>query len=153
MCEERISVCCLIDNPCLGHFKGSIFVTEAAEKHLKSSSLLKNFISVFVDNLIILHQAFLKGSKFHNDIPSMKQYFDKTTKCSFRASEPNDPHYIRFGSARDKDMKYKITAGKLRLEGFVLHTTFQPSGPNDFNVGQLLLHFSSLPLSASSMAF
>ncbi|XP_006460481.1 hypothetical protein AGABI2DRAFT_192178 [Agaricus bisporus var. bisporus H97] len=88
------------------HFKGSIFVTEAAEKHLKT---------------------FLKGSKFHNDIPSMKQYFDKTTKCSFRASEPNDPHYIRFGSARDKDMKYKITAGKLRLEGATVASFFEPS--------------------------
>jgi hypothetical protein len=45
----------------------------------------------------------------------MKRYFDKTTKCSFR--DPSDPHFIRFGSVRDKDPNLKITAGKLRLEG------------------------------------
>lgn len=86
------------------HFKGSIFVTEAAEDHL--------------DQL-------LQGSKFHTDIHEMKKYFDRTTKCAFR--DESDPHYIRFGSARDRDPKLKITAGKLRLEGREVASFFEPS--------------------------
>ncbi|KAJ3574827.1 hypothetical protein NP233_g1509 [Leucocoprinus birnbaumii] len=86
------------------HVKGSIFVTEAAVQYL---------------------EKFLKGSKFNRDIGEMKRYFDKTTKCSFR--DPSDPHYIRFGSARDRDPKYKITAGKLRLEGSDVASFFEPS--------------------------
>lgn len=72
----------------------------------------------------------MKGCKFLNDIPAMKQYFDKTTKCSFR--DANDPHYIRFGSARDKDVKYKITAGKLRLDGYVLPFVFRDKDLKEF---------------------
>lgn len=60
----------------------------------------------------------LKGSKFVKDIEEMKRSFDKSTKCSFR--DPADPHFIRgCGSARDRDPKLKVTAGKLRLEGYV----------------------------------
>lgn len=86
------------------HVKGSIFVTDAAEQHLDKT---------------------LRGSKFYRDISEMKRYFDKTTKCSFR--DPSDPHYIRFGSARDKEPKYNITAGKLRLEGTDVASFFEPS--------------------------
>jgi len=58
----------------------------------------------------------LKGSKFVKDIDEMERSFDKSTKCSFR--DPADPHFIRgCGSARDRDVKLKIMAGKLRLEG------------------------------------
>ncbi|KAF9444305.1 hypothetical protein P691DRAFT_807545, partial [Macrolepiota fuliginosa MF-IS2] len=88
------------------HFKGSIFVSEAAEDFLDSA----------------LH---LKSSNFHRDIPEMKRYFDKATKCSFR--DPADPHFIRFGSARDKDVKLKIVGGKLRLDGKDVASFFEPS--------------------------
>ncbi len=96
-----------------GHFKGSIFVTEAAQDHLEGTlqvSLAQALTSFFFVEL-------LKGSKFRRDIPEMKRYFDRTTKCAFR--DESDPHYVRFGSARDRDPKLKITAGKLRLEGSV----------------------------------
>ncbi len=55
----------------------------------------------------------------------MARYFDRTTKCAFRGQA--DPHYIRFGSARDRNPKLKITAGKLRLEGFVPVPSFYAS--------------------------
>ncbi|KAF9444526.1 hypothetical protein P691DRAFT_736323 [Macrolepiota fuliginosa MF-IS2] len=86
------------------HFKGSIFVTEAADGFLDKH---------------------LKGSNFHRDIPEMKRYFDKTTKCSFR--DPIDPHFIRFGSARDRDVRLKIIGGKLRLDGKDVASFFEPS--------------------------
>ncbi|XP_006460478.1 hypothetical protein AGABI2DRAFT_203545 [Agaricus bisporus var. bisporus H97] len=87
------------------HFKGSIFVSEGAEAYL---------------------QSYLpKSNKYYADIPQMKHYFDKSTKCAFR--DPSDPLFIRFGSARDKDPKYKITAGKLRLEGTDVASFFEPS--------------------------
>ncbi|KXN86015.1 Heat shock 70 kDa protein 12B [Leucoagaricus sp. SymC.cos] len=86
------------------HFKGSIFVTKAASEYL---------------------DIFLKGSRYHQDIAEMTRYFDRTTKCSF--SEPSNPCFIRFGSVRDKDPKLKITAGKLRLEGTVVASFFEPS--------------------------
>lgn len=59
----------------------------------------------------------MSGSKFHSDIPEMKRLFDRATKCAFRGG--TDPQYIRFGTARDRDPKLRITAGKLRLEAFV----------------------------------
>ncbi|KAF7783241.1 hypothetical protein Agabi119p4_2617 [Agaricus bisporus var. burnettii] len=86
------------------HFKGSIFVTRAFGDYLRN---------------------FLKDSKFREDIPWMKEYFDKTTKLTFR--EPRDPWYIRFGSSRDKDSRFGITAGKLRLEGTIIASFFEPS--------------------------
>ncbi|KAF9444306.1 hypothetical protein P691DRAFT_712054 [Macrolepiota fuliginosa MF-IS2] len=86
------------------HFKGSIFVSEAAEDFL---------------------DEYLRGSKFHRDISEMKRYFDKATKCSFR--DPEDPHFIRFGSARDKDATLKIVGGKLRLDGKDVASFFEPS--------------------------
>ena len=57
----------------------------------------------------------MKGSKFERDIEDMERYFDRNTKCAFRGT--NDPQFIRFGSARDKDVKLGITSGKLRLAG------------------------------------
>ncbi|KAF9444529.1 hypothetical protein P691DRAFT_736332 [Macrolepiota fuliginosa MF-IS2] len=86
------------------HFKGSIFVSEAAGDFL---------------------DKYLRGSKFHSDVSEMKRYFDRATKCSFR--DPADPHFIRFGSARDKDVKLKIVGGKLRLDGKDIASFFEPS--------------------------
>lgn len=90
----------------------------------------------------------LKGSKFQRDISEMKRYFDRTTKCAFR--DESDPHYIRFGSARDRDPKLKITAGKLRLEGSVC-TVFAPDN-NLFSTGRRLPLSLSPQSSVSSMA-
>ncbi|XP_006460477.1 hypothetical protein AGABI2DRAFT_142700 [Agaricus bisporus var. bisporus H97] len=86
------------------HFKGSTSVTNAFEDYLRN---------------------FLKDSKFREDIPCMKQYFDKATKYTFR--DPRMPQYIRFGSVRDRDDNCKIIAGKLRLEGTDVASFFEPS--------------------------
>ncbi|KAF9444527.1 hypothetical protein P691DRAFT_736327 [Macrolepiota fuliginosa MF-IS2] len=86
------------------HLKGSIFVTKAAKG--------------FLEDL-------LKKSQFKRDIPVMEKYFDEKTKCSFR--NPNDLLVIRFGSARDKDVKLRIVAGNLRLDGKDVASFFEPS--------------------------
>ncbi len=62
-----------------------------------------------------LYQGLLLGSRFHDDVASMTDKFDKATKLGFR--DPTDPQYIRFGSVRDKDPDLGIRAGKLRLDG------------------------------------
>ncbi len=102
---------------------------------------MKAFDYIFVE--------FLRGSKFHGDIPEMGRYFDRTTKCAFR--DKADPHYVRFGSARDRDPKLKITAGKLRLEGFVLVLSSYAS--TYFCIGIKLPPSLSPPSSASLTVF
>jgi hypothetical protein len=84
----------------------------------------------------------------------MTRYFDKTTKCSFR--DPADPHFIRFGSARDRDPKLKIAAGKLRLEGCAclfhdIISLFAYCKRRIRLEGQTLLPSSNLPSNVSSM--
>lgn len=61
--------------------------------------------------------AYLLGSRFHEDVPSMTEKFDKTTKLSFR--DPSDPQYVKFGTARDRDPSLGIRAGQLKLDGRV----------------------------------
>jgi hypothetical protein len=50
-------------------------------------------------------------------IAQMTSIFDKTTKLRFR--NPDEPSYVKFGSTRDKDLKYDIRSGQLKLAGFV----------------------------------
>ena len=45
----------------------------------------------------------------------MMEQFEKATKATFR--NPNDPSFIRFGSMRDRDDKFGIRSGQLRVEG------------------------------------
>ena len=61
----------------------------------------------------------LSGSNYSNSemIAQMTNIFDKTTKLRFR--KPDEPSYIKFGTIRDKDPKYDIRSGQLKLAGFV----------------------------------
>ncbi|KAF5355161.1 hypothetical protein D9756_005596 [Leucocoprinus leucothites] len=86
------------------HLNGSITVTEEAGKYLSRA---------------------LKQSKYHDDIPIIKEKFDAKAKCAFR--NPDEPYYVQFGTVRDRDPSLSIQAGKLRLEGKDIATFFEPS--------------------------
>ncbi|KAF5374600.1 hypothetical protein D9615_008990 [Tricholomella constricta] len=90
--------------PAQCYFQGSIFVT--------------NHARTFLEDL-------LRDSKFFDDVDHITQCFDKTTKLRFRNS--GEPQYIRFGSARDKDIALGIRSGQLRLKGTDVSTFFEPS--------------------------
>ncbi|KAJ3575398.1 hypothetical protein NP233_g1120 [Leucocoprinus birnbaumii] len=90
--------------PSQSYFKGSVFVTRAASNYLND---------------------LLKGTRFQEDVPSMTDKFDKATKLAFR--DPQDPQYIKFGGARDRDEKLRIRTGQLRLDGEVIAGFFKPS--------------------------
>ncbi|KAF8907421.1 hypothetical protein CPB85DRAFT_840353 [Mucidula mucida] len=72
-------------------------------------------------------EAKLRNSKFGSieDINHMANVFDKSTKLSFRTS--SEPAYIRFGSARDKDLAVDIRNGQLKLDGETVSDFFKPS--------------------------
>ncbi|RDB20569.1 hypothetical protein Hypma_012275 [Hypsizygus marmoreus] len=76
------------------HFQGSIFVT--------------NHARTFLD-------ALFKNSKFHDDVGHITNCFDKTTKLRFR--NVDEPQYVKFGTARDKDLHLGIRSGQLKLKG------------------------------------
>ncbi|RDB20568.1 Heat shock protein 12A [Hypsizygus marmoreus] len=86
------------------HFQGSIFVT--------------NHARTFLDVL-------LKDSKFHEDVGHITKCFDKTTKLRFRNMD--EPQYIKFGTARDKDLQLGIRSGQLKLKGADVAKFFGPS--------------------------
>jgi len=69
----------------------------------------------------------LEGSKYCNPdiLKQMTEIFDKTTKLRLRNAE--DPQYIKFGTVRDKDPKYDIRSGQLRLSGMMVAELFEPS--------------------------
>ncbi|KIJ11256.1 hypothetical protein PAXINDRAFT_15796 [Paxillus involutus ATCC 200175] len=58
-------------------------------------------------------------------VQHMKDIFDTSTKLRFR--EPKDSQYIKFGSVRDKDPKYDIRSGQLKLAGEDVARFFEPS--------------------------
>ena len=57
----------------------------------------------------------LAGSKFVDDADNITKAFDKTTKLTFR--NVAEPQFIKFGSARDRDLRLNIRAGQLKLLG------------------------------------
>ena len=61
----------------------------------------------------------LSGSNYSSPemIAQMTSIFDKTTKLRFRKID--EPSYVRFGTVRDKDPRYDIRSGQLKLAGFV----------------------------------
>ncbi len=61
----------------------------------------------------------LAESKFkgEDDINQIAGVFDKTTKLGFRSD--SEPQFIRFGSARDKDLSVGIRNGQMRIAGCV----------------------------------
>ena len=63
----------------------------------------------------LVHSEYLNGSKFSEDIPAMTEAFDKSSKLTFEKT--SNPLFIRFGGARDRDLKLNIRAGQLKLLG------------------------------------
>lgn len=61
---------------------------------------------------------FFLDTRFYDDVSSITKLFDRTTKIQFRG--PDDPCYIKFGSARDRDPALSIRGGQLKLEGYVM---------------------------------
>ena len=62
--------------------------------------------------------AKLLGSKYDSDehIEQIATRFDESTKRTFR--DVNEISLIQFGSVADRDDKYGIRAGKLKLTGY-----------------------------------
>ncbi|GLB37868.1 putative ATP binding [Lyophyllum shimeji] len=86
------------------HLQGSVYVTNRAQRFLK---------------------GFLAGSRFYDDIEAMKTYFDQSAKLTF--ANVNDPLFITFGGARDRDQRLRIRGGQIRLNGDEVATFFDPS--------------------------
>lgn len=63
------------------------------------------------------HLDRLKDSRYGNpeDVNHMTEVFDKSTKLSFRNS--SDPSFIRFGGARERDLRVDIKSGQMKLPG------------------------------------
>jgi hypothetical protein len=99
----------------LGYFKGSIFVTRAASRHLNGEVIYFGYNVLQLKYSSPRFQELLQNTRFQEDIPFMVEKFDKSTKLAFR--DPTDPQYIKFGRARDKDASLGIRAGQLKLEG------------------------------------
>ncbi|KAJ7141731.1 hypothetical protein C8R43DRAFT_1071627 [Mycena crocata] len=85
-------------------FKGSIFVSNRAQEHLKN---------------------ILQGSKYAGDVEHIRDCFDKVTKLRFRSTD--EWSYIKFGRPRDRDEALNITNGQLKLSSAVVARFFKPS--------------------------
>ncbi|KAG2063017.1 hypothetical protein BDR04DRAFT_1111856 [Suillus decipiens] len=85
--------------------------------------------SVFVTSRArALLQKKLSGSEHYSNpkiIAQMTDVFDNSTKLRFR--KPDEPSYIKFGTIRDKDPKYDIRSGQLKLAGQDIADLFEPS--------------------------
>ncbi|KAG1903416.1 uncharacterized protein F5891DRAFT_1019283 [Suillus fuscotomentosus] len=85
--------------------------------------------SVFVTSRArTLLQKKLSGSEHYSNpkiVAQMAEIFDNSTKLRFR--KPDEPSYIRFGTIRDKDPKYDIRSGQLKLAGQDVADLFEPS--------------------------
>ncbi|KIK40952.1 hypothetical protein CY34DRAFT_24556 [Suillus luteus UH-Slu-Lm8-n1] len=75
-----------------------------------------------------LLQKKLLGSKHYSNptiIAQMVDIFDNSTRLRFRT--PDESSYIRFGTLRDRDLKYDIRSGLLKLAGQEIADLFEPS--------------------------
>ncbi|PFH47369.1 hypothetical protein AMATHDRAFT_67869 [Amanita thiersii Skay4041] len=86
------------------HLEGSVFVSRRARIHLMQK---------------------LQGSRYRDDVDHMTNIFDRSTKLSFR--NPASPAFIRFGTARDKDLTVDIKSGQMKLSGDDIVKMFKPS--------------------------
>jgi hypothetical protein len=80
---------------------------------------LSNKPTFFYLPLTMYNSAKLEGSVYGIDeqINDMSDIFDKTTKRLFR--NPEEPCFIKFGARRDKDLRFGIVNGQLKLSGWV----------------------------------
>ncbi|KAL4079085.1 hypothetical protein J3A83DRAFT_4367804 [Scleroderma citrinum] len=86
--------------------QGSVFITYRAQAFLRAT---------------------LANSKYGNEetLHRIVNIFDKTTKLQFRRAD--EPQYIQFGAARDKEPEYNIRSGQLKLSGEDVAKLFEPS--------------------------
>lgn len=63
--------------------------------------------------IIRVYLDFLKGTQFLDDVEAMTTYFDEFAKPTF----DSNPLFIKFGRARDNDLKHGIINGRLTLPG------------------------------------
>ncbi|OAX34642.1 hypothetical protein K503DRAFT_859084 [Rhizopogon vinicolor AM-OR11-026] len=109
--------------------KGSVFVTRRAH------DLLKNKLS---------------GSNYSSPemIAQMTGIFDKTTKLRFRKAD--EPSYVKFGTIRDKDLKYGIRSGQLKLAGQDIAGLFEPSVKTIIEAFEQQKRVASTPVNTDS---
>ncbi|KAG2129861.1 uncharacterized protein EDB93DRAFT_1265156 [Suillus bovinus] len=104
--------------------------------------------SVFVTNRArTLLQKKLSGSELYSNpkiIAQMTDIFDTSTKLRFR--KPDEPSYIRFGTIRDKDPKYDIRSGQLKLSGQDVANLFEPSIEAIIEAFEQQRHAASTPI-------
>ncbi|RXW25688.1 hypothetical protein EST38_g141 [Candolleomyces aberdarensis] len=86
------------------YFQGSIYVAQRAGKYFHD---------------------LLSGTRFEDDIPTLKTRFDRNTKHVFRKDD--EPLHIQFASHRDRDPDLNIRAGRLTLSGETVAKFFEPS--------------------------
>ncbi|THU88824.1 hypothetical protein K435DRAFT_761555 [Dendrothele bispora CBS 962.96] len=67
----------------------------------------------------------LAESRFLEDIDYICDCFDKTTKLTFKS--PDEPAFIKFGRARDRDLDVGIKSGQMKLSGTDVAKFFEPS--------------------------
>ena len=67
--------------------------------------------------ILRLPTAKFKGSKFdtESDLDAFEDCFDKGLKVSF--SEDSKPKFVKFGSARDNNVRCDVKNGQLVLQG------------------------------------
>lgn len=97
-----------------GCFSGSIFVTEEARKYFRGrwfpiQSLLRSFLTTSSEKL--------QGSRFYDDVPTITECFDQSTKLQFR--DKTELSYVKFGGLRDREPSLNIQRGLLAIEGWV----------------------------------
>ncbi|KAF7293301.1 hypothetical protein HMN09_01209300 [Mycena chlorophos] len=119
--KEIAETACLMD--------GSVFVTKNARAHL---------------------EAFLRNSKYIDDIAEIADCFDHSTKLKFR--NPNEFSYIKFGTLRDKDAAFNIANGQLKLPGTVVAGFFQPSLDSIVKAVTRQKQVSSVPVSGTNVS-
>jgi hypothetical protein len=93
-----------------GHFQGSVFVTDRARAFVDSKYL--QFQSF---NILISDSDLLRNSRFVDDINNITNSFDRSTKLTFRNMD--EPQFMKFGGARDRDPALGIRSGQLKLAG------------------------------------
>ncbi|KII95456.1 hypothetical protein PLICRDRAFT_170106 [Plicaturopsis crispa FD-325 SS-3] len=86
-------------------FQGSVYVTRRAK--------------------CLLEEKLVGKSKFSSAIGDIIECFDRTTKLRFRNAD--EPSYIKFGTARDKDPNVNIRSGQLKLPGAEVAALFEPA--------------------------
>ncbi|PFH48901.1 hypothetical protein AMATHDRAFT_5372 [Amanita thiersii Skay4041] len=86
--------------------QGSVLVTQRAQEHLSQT---------------------VKGSDYGNptDIKNMTDYFDRVTKLAYTGSHKT--HFVKFGKGSDKDDRYGIIRGSIKMSGTEIEAFFEPS--------------------------